>query len=298
MIHSPAPDHVTWDVRFSLSRHIEGRSALAGIWKCDGSVTSSDGEEVSSHHQIWLQRVGSRAVEVDGCRMVADPASVVFHNPGQEYRTRSAPGLPQASTVVWIREAALLEILAQVGTSHAGRFPSPIAPLEPRAALAHYRLRTLLEEATASPLAVEEASLQLAAEVLGGGHNERGTPPRRAHRELVHSVQELLARRFRERILIEDIARGVGSSPFHLSRVFSRDAGIPIHRYLTRLRLFAALEQMADGERDLSRVGLDAGFSSHSHFTTAFRREFGCPPHTVRALKPGGHPLTSRGVGE
>lgn len=290
MIDSHDPGFDTWEVGFSLSRHIGGGSALAGIWNCDGSVNSSDGEEVSSHHQIWLQRVGSRAVEVEGCRMVADPASVVFHNPGEEYRSRSVPGVPQASTVVWIRETALLEILAETGTSHEGGFPSPIAPMQPRAALAHYRLRTLLGDATASPVAVEEASLQLAREVLGISHSERGSPPRRAHRELVHSVQELLAQRFRERILIEDIARGVGSSPFHLSRLFARDAGIPIHRYLTRLRLFAALEQMADGEHDLSRVGLDNGFSSHSHFTTAFRREFGCPPQNVRTRKPGSRP--------
>lgn len=83
--------------------------------------------------------------------------------------------------------------------------------------------------------------------------------------------------------VLADIARGVGSSVFHLSSISSRDVGVPLHRYLTRLRLSAALDRMADDERDLSLVGLEVGFSSHSHFTTAFRREFGRPPQAVRS---------------
>lgn len=259
---------------------------LAGTWMCDGTVRSAGSEEVSRHHEVWLQRLGSHVIEMEGCRVVADPVSAVLHNPGREYRTRSTPGALQASTVVWIQEAALLDVLDGTATPHDGGFPAPVALVGTEAALAHYRLRRLLREETASPVEVEEVTLRLIAGVVGAGSGaapERRTRPCRAHRELVHAVQHLLADRYAERILLADIARGVGSSVFHLSRVFSRDVGVPLHRYLTRLRLSAALDRMADDERDLSRVGLEVGFSSHSHFTTAFRREFGRPPQAVRS---------------
>jgi AraC-like DNA-binding protein len=57
---------------------------------------------------------------------------------------------------------------------------------------------------------------------------------------------------------------------------------VPLYRYLTRLRLRAALERLADGARDLTALALELGFSSHSHFADAFRREFGRTPSDVR----------------
>jgi AraC-like DNA-binding protein len=73
----------------------------------------------------------------------------------------------------------------------------------------------------------------------------------------------------------------VGASPFHLSRIFTAEVGVPIHRYLVRLRLRLALELMSQRPRDLSWVALEAGFASHSHFTAAFRAEYGVPPSEV-----------------
>ena len=72
------------------------------------------------------------------------------------------------------------------------------------------------------------------------------------------------------------------ASPFHLARVFQQRTGLPVHRYLTKLRLRAALERLADGANDLTALALDLGFSSHSHFTDSFRREFGRAPSEVR----------------
>src|SRR5262249_37447049 len=63
---------------------------------------------------------------------------------------------------------------------------------------------------------------------------------------------------------------------------FQQRTGAPVHRYLTRLRLRASLERLADGETDLTALALELGFSSHSHFTGAFRREFGRTPSAVR----------------
>jgi AraC-like DNA-binding protein len=37
-----------------------------------------------------------------------------------------------------------------------------------------------------------------------------------------------------------------------------------------------------DTSRDLAAIGVDLGFSSHSHFTAAFRACFGVTPSTLR----------------
>ncbi|MET0533928.1 MAG: helix-turn-helix domain-containing protein, partial [Steroidobacter sp.] len=53
--------------------------------------------------------------------------------------------------------------------------------------------------------------------------------------------------------------------------------GTPLYRYQLRLRLARALELLSDSQ-DLAALGMDLGFSSHSHFTSAFRQAYGRTP--------------------
>ena len=92
----------------------------------------------------------------------------------------------------------------------------------------------------------------------------------------------VLTARSAERLPLADIARAVHCSPYHLSRLFRCQTGLPIHRYLNRLRLRRALERLAEGSPDLTELALAVGFSSHGHFSDAFRREFGHPPTHLR----------------
>ena len=72
------------------------------------------------------------------------------------------------------------------------------------------------------------------------------------------------------------MASAAGSSPYHLCRIFKQEAGLPVHRYLRRLRLLHALDRMSDEPDELlARTALDVGFPSHAHMSTAFRSEFG-----------------------
>ena len=85
------------------------------------------------------------------------------------------------------------------------------------------------------------------------------------------------------KIGIDAIARSVGLSPFHLCRVFRRVTGRTLHQYWTTLRLRVAVDRLSHGKVDLAQLSLDLGFSSHSHFTMAFRREYGLTPSAYRS---------------
>jgi len=99
---------------------------------------------------------------------------------------------------------------------------------------------------------------------------------------LVYASRVVLAKAFREGMTLDALARAVFSSPFHLARVFRRETGISLHTHWNKLRLRQALQEIADGASDLTRLALELGFSSHSHFTQAFTREFGEPPSRIR----------------
>ena len=91
----------------------------------------------------------------------------------------------------------------------------------------------------------------------------------------------VLAADLARRWTLAEIAAEVGGSPVHLTRVFQEVEGMPLYRYQRRLRLARALDLVAEYD-DLTALGLDLGFSSHSHFTSAFREVYGCTPSQFR----------------
>jgi AraC-like DNA-binding protein len=104
----------------------------------------------------------------------------------------------------------------------------------------------------------------------------------RALRRYAEDARELLHQRFREPLRLEDVARALYVSTYHLCRVFKEETGMSIHQYLNQLRLRQALKELAHGDIALAELANDLGFCCQSHFTRAFRKEFGVPPGEAR----------------
>ena len=115
------------------------------------------------------------------------------------------------------------------------------------------------------PLWADETALQLVADVLEAAFARHGLPAKKRrieteaeHAELAEAVKSLLAKRLGERITLEEISRALEASPFHLARVFQTQTGVPVHRYLSRLRLRTVLDRLEAGARDLTGAGFRA----------------------------------------
>jgi AraC family transcriptional regulator len=126
---------------------------------------------------------------------------------------------------------------------------------------------------------VEETALALLQLCVQG----EGVPRLRgaaAHRaaDLATQAQVLIAESFAEKLTLEALAEELGVSPFRLCRAFRQATGGSLHQHLTRLRLVTALEKLPEYRERLTDLALDLGFSSHSHFTHAFRGYFGRAP--------------------
>ncbi|XOV80020.1 MAG: helix-turn-helix domain-containing protein [Aestuariibacter sp.] len=137
--------------------------------------------------------------------------------------------------------------------------------------------------------AVEEIGIQLLADVLdfGLGHYARldkRASAKRAYAEICHEIQKLIIQDIDNHLSLEDIAQAIGVSTFHMCRVFKKLTGESIHQYRQQLRLRFALDYLAQ-ESDISKVALDLGFSSHSHFSTAFYKSFGYQPKHYKKLE-------------
>jgi AraC family transcriptional regulator len=245
-----------------------GRDLLVCEWHCHGEErpwfrTGKD------HGELDLPVEGMHLRSTGRQRHVIDPATAGFADAGDDYQRASPTSGPATSTLIAVRG----ELAGALVPRHCRRSH----PISAATAFLHFRLLR-----AADPVAVEEIALELVRRVLTPcAPSTRARVISPAWRRLSQEIEHVIATRFAERLTLEAIARLCSTSPFHASRVFRAVTGETIHGRLTRVRLTVALFQLRRGAGRLSHVALSTGFSSHSHFTSAFRSEFGIPPSSV-----------------
>ncbi|HEX7115444.1 MAG TPA: AraC family transcriptional regulator [Steroidobacter sp.] len=132
----------------------------------------------------------------------------------------------------------------------------------------------------ADPVEVEETIVQLWIEILRLG-SAAPAPSRRKSGKLVRKAKEIIGAG-RERLSLAQIAAQVGASPAYLTHAFRQCEGMTIAKYQRRLRLALALAELPRAQ-DLTALALELGFSSHAHFSAAFRATYGETPSAYRA---------------
>jgi AraC family transcriptional regulator len=85
------------------------------------------------------------------------------------------------------------------------------------------------------------------------------------------------------RVALRGVARAVRMSYFHFSRAFKQSMGMTATSYIAERRIERAKKMLEETEMPISEIALRSGFSSQSHFTTAFRRLAGATPKAFRA---------------
>ena len=264
-------------------------------FRCRGAHAHKSSEEWTDAHQIVFPRQGMYVRHDERGKIIADPHQVLFFHAQQPYEVSHPIKGGDRSTVLTLNFTILIEILRffdpYVIERQEKPFPIGYMPVDIRQRYLQYQLfHTTASSNALEDIEVEERLIILLTELIGGMYTSLnlGKIPMRpdiiaTHTEIVEQVKLILGERFREKIKLEDIAKLVHCSVFHLSRVFKKQAGLPIHRYIQNLRLLQALEQLAENPAiDFTNLGHEIGFSSHSHFSTAFKRKFDCAPSEFR----------------
>ncbi|MEU8610581.1 AraC family transcriptional regulator [Actinoplanes sp. NPDC048791] len=77
-------------------------------------------------------------------------------------------------------------------------------------------------------------------------------------------------------------ARELGTTEYHLRRVFSSLAGMPLSEYVRRRRMTVAAAEVVRGDEDLLTIAVQYGYGSTEAFGRAFRAVHGAGPGDVR----------------
>ena len=234
---------------------------------------------------VWIRHEGSTP-------FLADPLVVTIYNRAQRYRRYPAAAEGDRCDWFGVSDEVAREIVAAFDERDAdGARPFRHEWARSTAAL-YLRQRLLLRRARrgdADALELEEGVIAIVAAVLALAYGAKPrTLARRAdarHRALADDARAMLARRVEANQSVSALAAALGTSPFHLCRVFKAIVGITMNEYRNELRIRAALARLeGGGHASLSSVAHDLGYSSHSHFVRAARARLGLTPGAVRSL--------------
>jgi len=249
---------------------------------CKGSRRELSAEESVTVTELVFPYRGVYVRHLGHEQAVAEANHVLLFNAGEEYRVSHPVAGGDASLTLVVNESLLSELAPRALLRDGSRpaFRRQCLRIDARTQSLVALLRHSLHRKMAEPLEAESLALTLLHRALG---------PRTAHaagasigrQKLVDRVKLVLAGNLARRWTLAEIAAEVRGSPVYLTQVFQQVEGLPLYRYQLRLRLARALDLLPQYD-DLTALGLELGFSSHSHFSAAFRAAYGRTPSEFR----------------
>ena len=236
----------------------------------------------------------SKAVQTDwkcgilGGRDTVAPGHVSL-NPAQEHFCCTVAPIAEAIALHVEFFPSWIKRLRELESKRSGASSGELLPMM---ALWHERLKelstilsiTLARSERSNALKIDQLLLEIAVELIC--HSDPYSIPLEPRGKLCTTsltrVLDYINDQLRKTPTLDELAGVSGYSPFHFSRLFKSTVGVSPHQYLTRQRIQRSQFMLARSNISITKVAIDLGFDSSSHFAAAFRRVVGVTPSTFR----------------
>jgi len=223
--------------------------------------------EYGLDYGLVLIRRGGYWREVNGQAAYLGPTDAFFERPFVEQRMAHHRATGDRCTSLWLSESAVCALAADAAVPD-----EPIATT-PSIDLRHRELLVALRRGI-DRFEVDERLTELV-----GGLTERAAPGRfTASRSATRANHRRIVQQAREAIVADpagadfgDLARTLGHTRFHLSRVFSQVTGTTLAQFRNRVRVAIAFDRLTDGYENLADLAADLGFVDQSHLSRVVR---------------------------
>ncbi len=257
------------------------RSEELSLHRFDHPVEHEDQpyEEVASHFMASFVEAGAFNLDVDERRWGVGAGDVMLSRPGMRFRA-TFDGRGFNDTCLSLTYLAADDDRFDAASSWA-KANRTIVKSSNRVRYLRWGLQRAVEEN--APMFAEYCATEIFREIPEG-------PPSSAindrkfiwYAERIDYARARLMSEFEAALTVSDLARSVGMSMFHFSRVFAELTGQPPHRFRLKARLDAAHAMLREG-RGVTETCFACGFNNLSHFTRSFARRFGAAPSRMFA---------------
>lgn len=234
-------------------------------------------------YEFVLVRRGRFHRRVNGVSALAEPAFGYLAVP-EDVESFAHPAGGDICTSIALSAEAWCALAGDATPAHRSVY------LDATIELAHRRLLIAARSGDVD-LGLAESLVAMVGEVVGRlmprSMPISPSPFRARERRMVASAREAVLAGHPSAAGLFPLAALLNVSPYRLSRAFTRELGMSLTRYRNRVRLSRTLERLAKGERNLSMLAADLGYSDQAHLARTVREHLGRTPTVVRdRLRP------------
>lgn len=205
---------------------------------------------------------------------------VFLQNPGRVFSGCFWGEQGTNGACIVIPRSRLHQLLNQLGIDRTAFFSDLLLPEKPNVLVAKHVSNLLRAFATPASRLKRESQLLSSIETIFRHGSAISVPERHLGEEhrAIALIKEVLHSHPGGNHSLASLSQVTGLNQKYLIDVFTKDVGLPPHRYLTNLRIHRAKARLVKGEA-IADIATDLGFCDQSHFSRTFK-------HYVR-VSPG-----------
>lgn len=104
--------------------------------------------------------------------------------------------------------------------------------------------------------------------------------PRKHHR--VEHILNWIEANYRLPFRLDDMAKSLHLSPYHVSHLFKEATGVSITKYIATRRIHQAVQLLTSTDKPISLIAQEIGLTNISYFCKLFKSQMGITPHQYR----------------
>ena len=105
--------------------------------------------------------------------------------------------------------------------------------------------------------------------------------------EIAEAVETYVLGHLADEMTVEQIAGLVYLHPDYLSRVFKKEKGVSINKYIITERMKLAAHMLQDTDTAANTIALEVGYANYPNFVNMFKKVYGISPSQYREKHPG-----------
>ena len=284
----PSQPHRIGGARFVRTGALGGYLALSG-----SRFETRLPPHVHSSYVLGVVEGGAVRITTNESSYVASAGMVVLLSPFVVHTEIPLGDAGWTFRYLYPTEAVVREALRLPPAARAAlRFARPVID-DPALANLITRTHAGLESGESDGAAADHLSALVRR--LGERYGQQEFAGERAVRERrnIGAVRDLITERPLRSVKLHDLASAARLSPFHFTRVFKNEIGLPPYAYYEQVRIAFAHQLIHQGH-DLTTVAYQLGYADQSHLTRHFRRgSFTTPGKMAQLTRDASHRVDS-----
>ena len=98
----------------------------------------------------------------------------------------------------------------------------------------------------------------------------------------IHSILDWIEDNLDSPLSLEKVSRRSGYSKWHLQRMFKKETGYSLGKYIRSRKLTKIAQKLKESDEPVQYLAIRYGYESQQTLTRMFKKYFGVPPHKFR----------------